>query len=95
MSECRSCGAPVRWAITPTGAKAPIDFATDSEKGNVLLLQPEAFGGELFAVTLSKDALALARQHGELRTNHYATCPDRQQWRERTDAEREGQTDGS
>lgn len=97
MAECGSCHAQIVWAITPAGARAPIDRQPNREKGNVLLLQPAALQADgehvLLAVVLSKDALKLAQErnvHGvSLYTNHWATCPDRQEWRERTDAKRQ------
>lgn len=85
---CGSCHAPIYWALTPAGARAPVDLNPDREKGNVLLLRPSSFGATL-AVTLSKDTLKIARDNRvPLRTNHYAVCPDREEWRRRTDAAR-------
>lgn len=86
MSDvCGTCKAQVVWALTPTGAKAPID-REPAETGNVLLLAPTGFGQPL-AVTLSQDGLEHARaQAVPLRLSHWATCPDKQEWRERTDA---------
>jgi hypothetical protein len=85
MSDfCRTCKTPVLWTITPTGAKAPIDGAVD-ETGNVLVLTPTGIG--LLSVVLSGEALELARRNGvRLRLSHWASCPDRQEWREKTDA---------
>jgi hypothetical protein len=82
LVECSGCKAFMLWALTPSGAKAPIDYRP-AESGNVLLLQPSGFG-ELLAVTLSGDGLQRARQRGmDLRTNHYATCPEAEQFRRR------------
>jgi hypothetical protein len=73
MDSCTACKAKLIWSITPSGARAPIDYAP-SERGNVLLLSPTGLGAVL-SVTLTKDALDLARSHGlDLRTNHFATC---------------------
>lgn len=87
MSDrCKSCGAPVVWSLTPAGARAPIDAEPDVEKGNVLLLAPSGFAG-LLSVVLSKGSLVAARGGGvALRLNHWATCPDKAEWREKTDA---------
>jgi hypothetical protein len=93
MSECRSCHRPVLWTVTPKGERAPIDIEPDGEKGNTLVLQPKAFAGEYLSVVLTGDALEAARKvPGSLRMNHWATCPDRQAWREKTDAKREGES---
>lgn len=77
--------------MTPAGAKAPINYAPDPEKGNTLLLSPNALGEELLSVVLTGDALELARRQTPvyLFLNHWASCPDRAEWRERTDAQRE------
>lgn len=85
MDACKTCKAPVIWALSPAGKASPIDRDPDSEKGNVLILSPSGFG--LLAVTLSDKALDQARRaHVPLRLSHWATCADRQEWRERTDA---------
>jgi hypothetical protein len=75
--------------MTPQGSKAPIDCEPVSN-GNILLLQPARMGGALLAVTLSDKTLEHARAQGApLRLNHWATCPDKQEWREKTDAKQE------
>lgn len=94
MAElCKTCKAEIVFAMTPSGASAPIDLYPVREGGNVLLLAPTGGGGGegvLVAVVLSKGALDAAREKRvPLRLNHWATCPDRQEWRERTDAKRE------
>ncbi len=79
MSDtCDGCGAPLYWAHTPTGARAPI-VRDPSEDGNVLLLNHTVLG--VLAVQLSRDMLEQARQQGvELRVNHFADCPARAQF---------------
>lgn len=86
-AECGSCGAPIVWALTPGGKRSPIDLPV-VEKGNVMLTRP-AWLGQPLATTLSGAALELARQRGvPLHLNHYATCPEREEWRQRADAKR-------
>lgn len=83
---CGTCKAPIVWAMTPTGAKAPIDVHPDP-KANVLLIQHSDYG--LLAITLSGDALDRARAgSAPLRTNHWMTCPDREDWRAKQDAKK-------
>lgn len=78
--RCKACNAAIYWAITPSGARQPIDHGA-SEQGNILLVNPSGLG-ELLAVALSKDALTLARARPVmLRMPHHATCPDVQQFR--------------
>lgn len=80
IAECSACKAWMLWAISPKGARSPIDFQP-TEEGNVLLLSPSGLG-ELLAVTLSGGALARARNAGlQLRTSHWATCPNPEQFR--------------
>jgi hypothetical protein len=85
-AECSSCKAPVLWAITPKGERTPVDPKINMEKGNTLVLAPKNLHAYL-AVVLSGKALAQARKAGaDLRVNHWSTCPDRDEWRERQKA---------
>ena len=68
------------WAISPAGARSPIDYVP-SEKGNVLLLSPTDLG-QVLAVVLTKDGLDLARERGiPLRLNHFASCANAEEFR--------------
>lgn len=83
---CRSCAARMLWATTPSGKANPLDVEPSSE-GNVLLMAPfnVRVGDSALAVTLSGDALEWARGLGlQLRTSHFATCPDRDKHRKRS-----------
>jgi hypothetical protein len=82
---CGTCRAPILWALTPNGKKAPIDREA-TPAGNVLVLQPAVLGGKYLAVTLSADVLDDARTRGGLRLNHWATCPDKAEWRAKQQA---------
>lgn len=79
MAEtCSGCGAAVVWALTPSGGKSPLD-REPAETGNVMLIRVDHIG--LMAITLSKEGLQLARDHGlPLRLSHFATCPEREQF---------------
>jgi hypothetical protein len=88
MAEHCDCGAPIFWAMSPAGAKSPIDAYVNTEKGNVLLLAPTGMG-QLLAITLSKDALKLARERRlPLRLSHWATCANREQHAAKRDAKK-------
>lgn len=70
MSDCRSCGAAIRWAISKaTGKWIPID-PTPTLDGN-LALEPGANADEARAYTPEDAAL-----HRPRYTSHFATCPD-------------------
>jgi len=62
MSTCRSCGAPIIWAVTTTGAKMPLDADPDPEGLFVL---------ERGVAVHVIDAKGVDRY-----TSHFATCPD-------------------
>jgi hypothetical protein len=71
MSDtCRSCGAPVRWAITQHENRMPVD-PEPVENGNLILIDRD---GELHV------AHAVPGTH----VSHYATCPDAERWRRRS-----------
>lgn len=75
MSKCRSCGAPVRWVKTRTGALMPIDEAPDPA-GNV------GIDKEGVAVILAREKLKQG-WGGLLYRSHFATCPNAKQHRRR------------
>jgi hypothetical protein len=73
MNACSACGQALTWALTAAGKRAPIN-TQPSDNGNVLILQPKSLGEKL-AITLTGDALDLARKHGlPLHLNHFANC---------------------
>lgn len=84
---CDTCKAPVHWALTPAGKRAPIDYEPVAN-GNVLLLRPLALRGALLAVVLSGEALEAARPSACLFLNHWATCVDKEEWRQRQAAKK-------
>lgn len=64
-STCRSCHAPILWAITDNGRRMPVDVG-QVDGGNVLLTQgPD--GGHLATVIKADGRRAW--------TSHFATCP--------------------
>ena len=83
MSRCRSCGAPILWAITGKASKPmPVD-AEPSPDGNLVLTED---GAQSRAIVLDKIQLRFARERGEaLHCSHFATCPEASDWRRKRD----------
>jgi hypothetical protein len=74
MANCRGCNAPIMWAITEEGKRAPLDPAP-STAGNVLIWRVKGATDPRCA-TFAGDTLAALVAHGvPLRTNHFMTCP--------------------
>lgn len=81
---CRSCHAPVIWAVTEKAKSMPVD-AEPSEAGTLALERRDRIGG------LPGGAPPLARVvrpdlrfgRTDLRTSHFATCPQAGRWRKR------------
>jgi hypothetical protein len=67
--ECKSCTAPVIWAVTTLGKPMPVD-PEPAEGGNVALSWR---AGHVLA-----EVLSVTKQFGRtgLRKSHFATCPD-------------------
>lgn len=80
MSDCRSCGAPIRWAVTATGKRIPLD-PEPVDGGNVLLHEP-IDGGESIATVVGKaPAPSLFGDDAPRYVSHFATCPNADQHR--------------
>lgn len=68
-SRCRSCGAAILWATTPSNKSMPLD-AEPHPEGTI-----QAVNGE--AVTLRFSELAVARaERVPLYRSHFGTCPN-------------------
>jgi hypothetical protein len=81
--RCRSCNAPIRWAVSLANGKAlPLD-ETPAETGNVWLHEAGEEGGNVdVAEVLAGDRLDRARKAEiDLYLSHFATCPDAGRWR--------------
>lgn len=76
VGQCRSCGAPVYFAVTATGKAMPVDVSP-REDGNIQLLWD---GQRIAAVYLGGD---LSKHPGPRRISHFATCKDAKAWRKR------------
>lgn len=73
---CRSCGAPVLWAIT--GNRKPMPVNPDpADNGNLLLeLHHDEDGEQLLVHVLRRNQIPGARSAGQqLHTSHFTDCP--------------------
>lgn len=72
---CNSCGAPIRWAETLSGAKMPVD-AEPHPEGN--LIACPSVGPNVVAVYKREELRLLAQAHpnAERWRSHFASCPD-------------------
>lgn len=75
--QCRSCDAPIIWAVTNRGTNIPID-AEPSSDGNIRLIDRSTLGVAPQAMVLSTTARFGKR---ELYTSHFVACPQATQWR--------------
>jgi len=66
-SLCRSCGARIVWATTPTGASMPVDAAPAADGDRVLYPGPR--GWLVLRVHESDDGKPRHK-------SHFATCPN-------------------
>ena len=87
VNTCRSCGAPIIWAISESsGRRMPID-AQPVEGGTILLQHILAGEPSMAHITKPEERVALAAQaatRGEplrLFVSHHATCPQADDWR--------------
>ena len=65
MNECRSCGAPIRWARTEKGKRIPLDV---EPVGNL----PR---GAFTLAVEGDDLLAKSVFPASYYVSHFATCP--------------------
>lgn len=82
MSECRSCGAPIRFARTARGRFLPLD-REPSPDGNVLVWRGQASvvrAGQLAAV---QQRARGGDADGLLYMPHWQSCPHADDWRRR------------
>ena len=78
---CRSCGALVIWCVTTAGKAMPVD-AEPATGGTIRIEQrggPKPLARVLTKAELARTGFGAAT----LRTSHFATCPQADQWRTR------------
>lgn len=75
VSQCRSCGAAVIWAVTARDARMPLD-AAPAAVGDLLLVAAADAGAAPRVIRLHTEAeRAQLGPDVELRVSHFATCP--------------------
>ncbi len=74
---CKSCEAPIIWAVhAGTGKPAPID-AVPADGGNIMLRKAAGPDGRARIIyTLLTPEAAETYNGGDAHLNHFATCPD-------------------
>jgi len=82
VSRCRSCGAPIQWAITEGGKRMPVDLEP-SPIGNIALYSR----GEdaPIAIVITETEIEAWKKSGSrkqrLFLSHFTTCPQAKKWR--------------
>lgn len=79
VRSCRSCKAPVRWALTTSGARMQLDAV--AVEGGGWLVDGKDTDGRF----VCRRVEPLLYQHGDAPrfVSHFATCPDAQEHRRR------------
>jgi hypothetical protein len=69
-ATCRSCGAPIEWAVmSDSGKRVPLDDALVED------------GGLSVVAALNDGTAAVAPDPHGKRRSHFATCPQAKSWR--------------
>lgn len=79
MTACRSCGAPIRWAVTVNGKRMPLDEQPDPD-GNLVLSDPTPGAYAPTVAFTTQNTLPLPDDPPRF-TSHFATCPNADQHR--------------
>ena len=81
MSACRSCSAPIEWALTELGRRMPLDLGVHADGAAVVAGRTP--DGTPVVVVLGVDTRDRLRDVGELelRRSHFQTCPHADDWR--------------
>lgn len=82
MSNCRSCHARIRWAVTKAGKAMPLDFDVNPE-GNVVFTGRTAKlrqGGTAPVVEVVGQPMLLEDDRPRYMP-HHATCPEAGKWK--------------
>lgn len=75
-AHCSSCNAEIEWAHTTTGGIMPLDTGT-AQDGNMF----QVAGSSLYKVCGPREAAQIPLE--QRRRSHFATCPDRADWRKK------------
>lgn len=87
--RCRACPAQIRWVVMASGKRNPLNVEPDAERGNVLIIESEV-DADLYGVAVGRavalgplEASAEREKGSDLFLSHFATCPNRGQFRRR------------
>lgn len=75
MTRCRSCEAPIVWALTPGGKRIPLD-ADPVPDGNAVIIERRAGVPVIELIDLADVDAGAVRYR-----SHFATCPQANEWR--------------
>ena len=85
-NHCRSCGAPIIWAVTENGKRMPVD-ATPREDGNILLIEypASALGDGYIEAAYVQSSLFeewdVEAPEPRRYVSHFASCAQSKGWR--------------
>lgn len=80
-AKCRSCGAPIVWAINGrTGNCMPVN-AKPSPDGNLRIRDDRSECGQVVVDVVSGAEREALRVRGEAFLSHFSTCPQASRWR--------------
>ena len=78
-AACRSCGAEILWTVTHKGRPMPVD-AEPVEGGNIRLRHDD---DGIVAEYPGKEHPSLFEAPRPRYVSHFATCPERDEWRKK------------
>lgn len=76
-SRCRSCGAPILWAVTVNDRRIPLN-ATPDPAGRVIRLQGPS---DPPVVRLARGTERVTMPADQRYTAHFVDCPQSEKWR--------------
>jgi hypothetical protein len=78
--NCRSCNAPIRWAIFDGGKRVPLDAEANPD-GNLGVIRWGPRSGSAFALPVVAVNPTGPTETPFRYTSHFATCPQADEWR--------------
>lgn len=86
-ATCRSCAAPIEWAVTDNGRSMPLDVGSFAD-GRLVVVGRKSNALVIVSLTGAQlERLRVAEAAGdgnvvlELRRSHFQTCPQAYDWR--------------
>jgi hypothetical protein len=82
VTRCRSCGAPIRWAVTVNGKRMPVDDQPTPD-GTLVLSDPSpgAYAPTVAQYVEPEQSPLFEVPDPPRFTSHFATCPNADQHR--------------